>query len=330
MRRFSLVIVALGLSVAPLFAADPSASPNKEEKEIVLTGGNTVDRMAFDPVGNRLFVAHAGVVDVVDVAKGERVGVVEGVDRAHGVAIVPELKIGFASAAKNNVLVVFSLETLKKTKEIRTGDNPDAVLYVASTKEVWVFNAASNDVTVVDPVTLELKKAAIKLDGKPEGAVEHPGRGIVYVNIVGDHDGITAIDARAKKVLGSHPLVVGVEPTGLAIDLKTGLLFSGCKNQKLVIMDSTTWKSVADYEIGEQCEGVAFDPGTGNMFASCFTATRVVHVKDAKSFQILTSLQTPGGKTCTIDPKTHRVFVVTGPKKGEEGEVKLLTFLPPK
>ena len=329
MRRIFFFASVLSLSASTLFAADSTATP-VPEKELLLEGGSVVERMALDAVAGRLYVAHSGVVDVIDVAKGERIGIVEGVDRARGVAVVPEAKVGFASSAKNNVLVVFELETLKKVKEIPVGDGPDAVIYVATTKEIWVFNGGSKDVTVVDPVTREKRKDTIKLEGKPESAVEYPSRGIVYVNVVGSFDGVTAIDARGKRALGHHTLSVGVDPTGLALDLKTGLLFAGCKNQKLVLLDSTTWKVVADFDIPEQCEGVAFDPVTANIFVSCQPETKVFHLKDAKTCTPLGTLATPGGKTCLVDAKTRRVFVTTGPKKGEDGDVRLLTFLPPK
>ena len=99
-----------------------------------------------------------------------------------------------------------------------------------------------------------------------------------------------------------------------------------------MILNSANWKVVGNLEIGEFCEGVASDPATANIFASSFTITRVVHLNPASAkdkFLVLTSLQTPGGKTCVLDPKTHRIAVVSGPKKGEEGEVKVTTFLPP-
>ena len=333
MNRIPIAVLASLALCATLFAAEERPMSPVKEKEFKLPGGTSDDRMAIDSATDRLYVAHSGVVDVVDIGKGEKVGTIDNVDRAHGVALVPELKRGFASAGKNNKLVVFDLETLKTVKLVSTGDNPDAVLYVSTTKEIWVFCQGSTEVTVVDPSTLEEKKPTIKLEGKPESAVENPSKATVYVNIIGEHsDGVCAIEARPRKVSEVHSLQPGVEPTGLAIHLKTGMLFAGCLNRQLVILDSVKWKVVAHYETGEFCQGVAFDPATQNIFASSFTITRVVHMfpPNAKDkFLVLTSLQTPGGKTCVLDPKTHRVVVATGPKPKEEGEVKVLTFLPP-
>ena len=325
MRRVASALVVLAALAAPLFAEDKPSSVAKEG-EIPLEGGNTFDRMAIDSDAGRLYVAHALNVDVVDTAKAERLGVVEGVDRAHGVVIVPDLKRGFASAGKKNRLVVFDLATLKMTKEILAGDDPDAVLYVSATKEVWAFNAKSSNVTCVDSVSLEVK-ATIALGGKPEFAVEHAAKNLVYVGLVGEKDSVCVIDSRGHKVAGTHLIGSGVEPTGLALDARAGLLFVGCANELLVVLDVGSWKVVASLPIGSRCDGVALDAATGNVFVSCNGATSVVHLK-GKAYQVVASLDTPGGRSCVVDPKTHKLYVASGPMKGDQGDVKVLVFAP--
>src|SRR5439155_2650948 len=232
MRRVAPALVVLAALAAPLFADDKAPSLEKE-REIPLEGGSAFDRMAIDPDAGRLYVAHASKVDVVDVAKSERLGVVDGVDRAHGVVVLPELKRGFASAGKKNRLEVFDLATWKTTKEVLTGDDPDAVLYVSATKEVWALNAKSGNVTCVDSSSLEVK-ATIALGGTPEFAVEHAAKGLVYVGLSGEKDSVLVVDSRGHKVAGTHPIAGGVEPVGLALDAKAGVLFVGCANQLLV------------------------------------------------------------------------------------------------
>src|SRR5207247_4003763 len=64
-----------------------------------------------------------------------------------------------------------------------------------------------------------------------------------------------------------------------AFDSKNNLLFAGCGNKKLIALDAETWKVAGSVEIGERCDGVAFDPGTQNVFASCRDKTGGMHVK---------------------------------------------------
>ena len=306
--------------------ADDRPLPLSAEKEIVLEGGPSWDLMAVDSAARRLFVAHSPNIDVIDLVQGERIGTVPGFDRAHGVVALPAFGRGFASSGKTNRLVVFDLRTLAVTKQIETGGNPDAVLYVESTKEVWSFNGATRDVTCVDAASLEVK-STIALDGKPELAVEDPGTGTVFVNLE-DQSAVAVIDAKAHKAVATRPVAPGEGPTGLAIDAKNRLLFVGCGNKKLVVLSAADGKAVATQDIGEHCDGVAFDPATGNLFASGRDGTTVVHEKDPKTFEPLGTIPTPGGKTCALDPATHTLYVSSGPKRGETGTVKVFVFGP--
>lgn len=297
-----------------------------KDKEIPLEGGTSFDLVSFDPGSQRLFVAHAPKFDVIDTKAGAKVGEVSGAEGAHMAIAVPDTRLGFGSAGAKNRLLVFDLDTFKVTKEIETGANPDALLYVASQKEVWCFNGRGRNATCVDVATLEVK-ATIALEGKPELSVEDPEKGLVYVNLE-DQSAIAVLDAKKHALIGTHPLSPGKDPTGLAFDRKHGLLFAGCGNKMLVAVDVSTWKVVGSGEIGEKCDGVVFDPETGNAYASCRDKTGGLHVKDSKTIEPLKFLDTPGGKTCALDPSTHTIYVVSGPPRGEKGVVKVLVFAP--
>jgi DNA-binding beta-propeller fold protein YncE len=320
------ILFALGVfaSGGPTFAQDKASSLVKE-KEIVLAGGTSFDYVSVDSAGGRVYVAHSPKIDVIDAKKGMKIGEVDGVDGAHGAIAVPEFKRGFATAGRKNKLIVFDLETFKVTKEVDTGGNPDALLYVSSTKEVWTFNGQGKNATCVDASTLEVK-ATIKLDGQPEAAVEAVEKGVVYVNLE-DKSSIAEVDAKKHEVVGTHSLAPGDGPTGLAFDSKHGLLFSGCGNKKLVIVDVAGWKVAGAVDIPQGCDGVVFDPGTSNAVASCSSGVSVVHVKDAKTFEPLAAPDAKG-RTCGLDEKTHKVYVATGPKRGEKGDVKILVLTP--
>jgi len=308
-----------------LFAQDKPSSLTKE-KEIVLEGTTSFDYVTVDSDAGRLYVGHAPKIDVIDLKKGAKIGEVDGVEGAHGAISVAEFNRGFATAGRKNRLVVFDLNTFKVSKEIETGENPDALLYVATTKEVWTFNGRGKSVTCVDASSLEVK-ATIKLDGKPEAAVEDAAKGIVYANLE-DKSTICVLDAKKHEVTATHPLAPGEEPTGLAFDAGDGLLFAGCGNKKLVAIDAATGKVMATAPIGDRCDGVAFDAGAGIVYASCADATSVLHVKDSKTLEALASPPGSGGKTCALDAKTHKLYVTSGPRRGEKGVVKVLVFAP--
>jgi DNA-binding beta-propeller fold protein YncE len=326
MSRIMLIASSVFLALGILPAARSAPSGLEKEREIVLEGGGSFDLVSVDSGSQRLYVAHSPNIDVLDLAKGQKIGEVAGVEGAHQAVAVPDLHRGFASSGAKNRLVVFHTDSFKVEKEIETGQNPDGLLYVPGVKEVWCFNGRGKNVTCVDAATLEVK-ATIALEGKPELAVENPARGLVYVNLE-DKSAVCVIDVHKHEALEVHPLAPGQGPTGIAFDAKNGLLFSGCANKILVAVDVTSWKVLGSVPIGDRCDGAAFDPETGNAYASCNGQSGGLHVKDAKTFEPLPMLETPGGKTCALDPKSHKLYVVSGPRRGEKGVVKVLVFAP--
>jgi DNA-binding beta-propeller fold protein YncE len=321
-----VLLAAAGLGILPGVVQDTVPSGLVPGKEIALEGGTSFDLVTVDSEAQRLYVAHSPRIDVIDLKKGEKVGEVSGVEGAHQAVAVPAVKRGFATAGQKNKMIVFDLETLKGVKEIETGQNPDGILYVSSQREVWAFNGRSKNVTCVNSSTLEVT-ATIALDGKPELSVENASKGLVYLNLE-DKSSIAVLDAKTHAVLETHSIAPGDGPTGLAFDEKHGLLFAGCANKKLVAVDITSWKVVGQAEIGQRCDGAAFDPGTGNAYASCNDQSGGLHVKDATTLQPLTPFASPGGKTCALDPSTYTLYIVAGPPRGQKGTVKVLVFAP--
>jgi DNA-binding beta-propeller fold protein YncE len=295
----------------------------KQEKELPLSGGAFFDYLTIEPGSRRLLVAHSPLIEVFDADKGERLGAVEGVDGAHGALIVPELGRGFATAGKKNALLVFGAEDYKVTQEIPTGEGPDAVVYVATTKEVWAVNHKSGTVTCVDSSGLEVK-ATIEVGGELEFAVEQASKGLVFVNVE-DQGCVAEIDAKKHALVAKHPLAPAKDPTGLAIDEKNGILFCGCDKQ-LAIVEAATGKILATPAIGEGCDAVAFDAQRGLVYASCGDGTTtVVREVDPTTFEIVATIQTgAGGRTCTLDPRTHKLWVAAGSRG--KGDVRLLVF----
>jgi DNA-binding beta-propeller fold protein YncE len=320
----------LAAAPAPAKASGPAAAepPAKradlpKEREIALPGEGSWDYVTVDPAAARLYVAHLTATDVIDLAKNEKIGEVKGIDGAHGTAIVSDLKRGFASSGRNNKLVVFDTETLAVTNQIDTGVGPDAVLHVSSQGEVWTMNHKGATITCVDAKSLEVKKT-IEVGGALEFAREDAAKGMVYVNVE-DKDLLVTINAKTHEVTNRYAVAPGKEPAGLALDAKDGLLFIGCDNKKLVIMDAQTGKVLGALDSGEHCDGCAFDAETGNVVASCRGNSWVFHVS-GNTTTVLGALD--AGKTCTIDPRTHRIYVTAG-TRGEKDSVKVLVFAQP-
>ena len=101
------------------------------------------------------------------------------------------------------------------TCQVRTGANPDSILFEPVHGEVYTFNGKGKSATVFDPESGKVI-ATIDLGGKPEFGVTN-GAGRLYVNIE-DKGEVAELDPRRMRVVRRWSLAPCQEPTGLAID----------------------------------------------------------------------------------------------------------------
>ncbi|MFZ1981650.1 MAG: hypothetical protein WAU61_10120, partial [Smithella sp.] len=122
-------------------------------KKIQIGGEGGWDYLSVDSEARRLYVSRSTHVIVIDIDKDKIVGDIPDTPGVHGIAIASELGRGFISCGKSNTAVIFNLKTLKIIGGVKTGTNPDAILYEPAYKKVYTFNGKSNDATVFDAVS---------------------------------------------------------------------------------------------------------------------------------------------------------------------------------
>jgi YVTN family beta-propeller protein len=306
----ALIVVILAFVPAGYVLAvggDNSASA-KVLRKLPLGGEGRWDYLLVDPDTNRLYIARSTRFMVVSTESGELVGEIPDTPGAHGVALAADLGTGFTSNGQEDRVSVFDLKTLKVQKKIETGKNPDAIIYHAATRDVFVFNGRSHDVTVIDAASQRVI-ATISLPGKPEFAVADDN-GSIYVNVA-DNNSMAVIDAAQRKVKAMWPLGSCEEPTGLALDLKNLTAFASCGNKKLAVVSLSDGKVSQTVPIGDDCDAVAFDPKSGLVFASNGEGTLTSIGKNERgSYQVNHTLHTkPGSKTMALDTSTQRIYV---------------------
>jgi YVTN family beta-propeller protein len=302
-----LFIVSLSFtgSGAPRFASE-----YKIIKTVKLGGDGGWDCLTVDPEARRLYISRGTHVMVADADTGQVVGDIPGTNGVHGIAIVRKLGKGFISNGRDNTVSVFDLKTLKVSKQIPVGKNPDIIFYDAESQLVFTGNGRSQDINAIDPKT-ETVTATIPLDGKPEFAVADAGH--IYVNLE-DKSTIVRIDSHKLAVDARWPLAPGEEPTGLAIDEKHHRLFAACANKMMVVVNTADGHVVGQVPTGDGPDGAEFDSSSQLAFSpngGDGTLT-VVHEDAPDKFSVVQTLPTQkGARTMTLDPKTHNVFLIT-------------------
>src|SRR5258708_16439815 len=188
----------------------------KYELGAALGGKEYWDYITFDAAPGRLYISHNTEVKVVDADSGAVVGSIPDLKRVHGIALVSDLGRGFISDGGADEALVFDLKTLKVTSHIKTGSNPDCIIYDPASKHVFTMNGNSNDASVIDPATLTVL-ATIPMGSRPEYAVAD-GKGMIYDNIE-DKNEVVALDTRTNTVKAHWPIAPAEEATAMDMDV---------------------------------------------------------------------------------------------------------------
>jgi YVTN family beta-propeller protein len=313
---FIISCAVLIIGSSPLIAQSNYKVANTYHVE----GDGGWDYLNVDEINGILFVSHGTVAQAIDVKTGKLVGTIPDTKGIHGIAIANDLNKGFTSNGRDSSLTVFNLKTLEIITKIKVnGQNPDAILYDSFSKRVFIGNGRSASFSVIDAVNNK-EIGVIPLEGKPE-AIVTDGKGKIFVNIE-DKSLISVIDANTLKVISNWPINPGEEPSGLALDNQTHLLFSVCSNKMMVVVNALTGKIITTLPIGDRCDGATFDPMYKRVYSSNGEGTMtVVQEGDNNTFKVLETVPTkPGARTITINKATHHIYMTTAEYESAQSE----------
>ena len=317
--RTAINVLACALAAVTLQAADVYGPV----KEIAIGGEGGWDYISVDPAAHRLYVSHATKIVVADTESGAIVGEIPDLAGVHGIAIAADLGRGFTSNGRSNTSTIVDLKTLKPLGTVPTGANPDSIRYSSARKEVWAFNHTGKSVTVFGARDGKVL-ATIPLSGELEEAVEDPAANRMYVNIE-DKGAIGVMDTSTHTAIAEWPMPGCEAPTGMAFDQKNHLILSACEG-RMAVIDSRTGKEVTSFAIAAAVDGNGFDAATGYAFASSRTGVLTIAHEDAPGkFTVVQTLKTqPSGRTMTLDPVTHNVYVpVASTTPGPNGRAQI-------
>lgn len=295
--------------LALLFATIAFAAPPtyKVLSKIKIGGGARWDYVFVDSTNHRLYVSHGTQTEVIDTATDKLVATIPDTKGVHGIAVANDLGKGYTSNGQTNDVTIFDLKTNKAVGNVKTGANPDAIIYEPVTHRVLTFNGKSNDATIFDAKTGEVVTASMPVGGKPEFA-QVDGKGHVYVNIE-DKNEVIEISVKDSVVSKRYSISPCDGPSGLAIDTKKGVLFSVC-NKVMAVSDPAKGKVIAPVTIGQGPDGVAFDDGyafsangrDGNI-------SMVGETAPGKWEAVATIETTKGARTIGVDQKAHKLYL---------------------
>jgi len=321
----SLLLLAV---CASAFAAPPVY---KVVNKIKIGGAGSWDYVYVDSNNHRLYVSHNTQTEVIDTTTDKLVGSIPGTNGVHGIAVAEDLGRGFTSDGRDNDVTIFDLKTLAVLGKVKTGTNPDSIIYEPVTHRVFTFNGRSSDSTVFEAKTGTIVAASIPVGGKPE-FTQVDGKGNVYFNNE-DKNEIGVIDAKTATLTKHYSIAPCEGPSGLAIDPKKMHLFSVCGKKIMAISDPASGKLLGTAEIGLGVDGVAFDDGYAfSANGRDGTITMVSETAPGKFEAVATITTQNGARTIGADQKAHKLYLPTAeygpPAESKDGKAGRPQALP--
>ena len=317
LRRSSLICVCLG-SVFYLATCVAGAQESRGSGEQVLKKVADVplpgpairfDYQSLDTEHGRLYIAHmnADQLVVFDTQKRQVIANLDGFKRVHGVIAVPELDRVFASATGQHQVAAVDMKTLKTVAMTGPINYPDGLAFSPATKRVFVSDEHGGVDAVIDAESNKLL-TTISLGGGAGNTVYDPGSRQILVAVHGAND-LAVIDPEAMKIVARYPLPGVENPHGIALDVARRLAFiAGEENHSLAVFDLKAMKLLSTYQVGDDPDVLAFDPGLKRLYVSAESGTVTVFEEDGSDLRLLGQFNMPHAHTVSVDPKTHLVY----------------------
>jgi DNA-binding beta-propeller fold protein YncE len=298
----------------------------------------SLDYFAYDRSTGKLWVpaSNTGNVDVIDEnfdaisqVAGFKTGEVE--LRGRKVPLGPTaVSIGdgvvYIGNRGDSSLCVIDAKTLKREACLEVAPAsagpaaaPDAVVYVAATRELWIttgappIGVASADKTIQvfdasEPRHIKLK-LKIPLDGSAEGYAVDNQKGVFYTNI--DEAGKTvAIDVRSHKVVAEWKVHDDLQ--GLTLDSARGFLFVACADHVVSLDVAHGGRLIDSMVTGPGLDNIDFSPDKKLLYAAAsITATlSIIEVGDDGKFRLQALVPTVKGARGVVAGKGETAYLI--------------------
>ncbi len=188
---------------------------------------------------------------------------------------------------------------------VKLGSPPDGVVYVGSTREVWVTTPDAGTLTILDASDPAHLRDAGKVEtgGEPEGYAVDDTRGLVFTNT--DKGATLAIDAKTRRIRSTwHPGCGDDGARGIAIDPARDLLFVACTDHVQVLDMAHDGALRGRIDTGIGVDNLDYLPARQLLFAAAGRAATltVAHVGEGGELTKVASIPTvKGARNAVVD-----------------------------
>ena len=235
------------------------------------------------------------------------IGNLDGFKRVHGVTLAPELHRVYVSVTGNHQVAAVDTAALKIIGFAGPVDYPDGLAYAPKQNKVFVSDEHGAVDAVIDAATNKLI-ANISLVGGAGNTVYDASSGHILVAVHGVNL-LAVIDPATDQIIRRVPLPALKNPHGIALDAAAHIAFiAGEENHSLAMLDLNSMTILGTYQVGEEPDVLAYDPGLKRLYVSAESGTVHVFQSDRKTLTLLGSFEMPHAHTVSVDPNTHLVY----------------------
>ena len=309
-RKFPLFIVLLAVLVIGKNPPVSEQLPLRATIALPQVYGR-IDHMAFDPIGQLLFVAalSSGTVEVIDVRTAKRTRALSGLSKPQGVLYVAEFSCLAVSNGGNGTVQFYRGTSFLHTETVTIGNDPDNLRYDATAKQIYV-GYGSGALAVLDAATGKRGKD-IKLPAHPE-SFELEIKGTRIFANVPDSGQIAVIDRKRHKVVAVWRVRGMRTNFPMALDERNHRLFVGFRSPaKLVVLDSETGREIAVLDCAGDGDDLFYDAANKRIYLSGGAGEiDVFNQLDADRYLRLPSVPSaPGARTSLLVPERKALYV---------------------
>jgi DNA-binding beta-propeller fold protein YncE len=268
------------------------------------------DYQSLDPSSGRLYIAHmnADQLIVFDTAKRQVIANLDGFPRIHGVTVAAPIHRVYASGTGSHQVMAVDTETFKIVGKAGPIVYPDGLAYAPKQNKVFVSDEHGGVDAVIDAASNKLI-ANIPLGGGAGNTIYDPVSEHILVAVHGANV-LAVINPETNRIIRRVPLAGIQNPHGIALDVAEHIAFvAGEENHTLALVDLNAIKVLSTYQVGEDPDVLAYDPGLQRLYVSAESGQFTVFGRKGAGLVLLGSFEMPHAHTVAVDSKTHLVYL---------------------
>jgi len=275
-------------------------------------GASRFDYQSLDRYSGRLFIAHLGasIVSVFDTKTRKVVADIAGIAGVHGVLVIPELGLVYASATDANQVVVIDEQTLHIVTTLPGGVYPDGLAYDPHLHHLFVSDETGQTDTVIDTQTNQ-RIATIPLGGEAGNTQYDPISRRVFVDVQ-TRNQLIAIDPATNQIVAQYALPGCEHDHSLLLDEAARLAFvaSDGNNMLLVVDLQHDMHMLSAQPVGETPDVLAFDTERQVLYVACESGVVSLFEEQGRRVRkVGDQFVAPEAHSIAVDQQTHQVYL---------------------